>query len=69
MASRDDSRDSQQRGQSYRDFTIRAMRSGVQGYYAFLRGKRVTYLGRKGDQHTEWFPGAAPGSAPSPDNR
>jgi len=31
---------------------------GVQGYFAFLRGQRVTYLGRAGDQHTEWFPGA-----------
>jgi hypothetical protein len=24
----------------------------------FLRGKRVTYWGRTGDQHTEWFPDA-----------
>jgi hypothetical protein len=32
----------------------------VQGYFAFLRGKRVTYLGRNGDAHTEWFPGAQP---------
>ena len=32
-------------------------RGGVQGYIAFLRGKRVTYWGRTGDQHTEWFPG------------
>ena len=31
------------------------MRGGVQGYFAFLRGQRVTYLGRQGDQHTEWF--------------
>jgi uncharacterized protein YbcV (DUF1398 family) len=52
--------DSQQNGQKYRDFTSRAMAAGVQGYYAFLRGQRVTYLGRRGDQHTEWFPGAAP---------
>jgi uncharacterized protein YbcV (DUF1398 family) len=52
--------DSQQNGQHYRDFTIRAMRAGVQGYIAFLRGKRVTYWGRDGDQHTEWFPGAKP---------
>ncbi|MFT3880125.1 MAG: DUF1398 family protein [Gemmatales bacterium] len=50
--------DSQQHGQKFRDFTRRAMAAGVQGYYAFLRGKRVTYLGRAGDQHTEWFPGA-----------
>ena len=52
--------DSQQNNQSYRDFTQRAMRAGVQGYFAFLRGQRVTYFGRQGDQHTEWFPGAKP---------
>lgn len=52
--------DSQQHGQKYRDFTRRAMEAGVQGYFAFLRGKRVTYFGRQGDQHTEWFPGARP---------
>lgn len=52
--------DSQQNHQPYRDFTIRAMQAGVQGYMAFLRGKRVTYWGRGGDQHTEWFPGAGP---------
>ncbi|HXD00677.1 MAG TPA: DUF1398 domain-containing protein [Verrucomicrobiae bacterium] len=52
--------DSQRNGQKYRDFTRRAMESGVQGYFAFLRGKRVTYFGRQGDEHTEWFPGAAP---------
>jgi uncharacterized protein YbcV (DUF1398 family) len=52
--------DSQQKGQKYREFSQRAMRAGVQGYFAFLRGQRVTYLGRQGDQHTEWFPGAEP---------
>jgi uncharacterized protein YbcV (DUF1398 family) len=52
--------DSQQNGQPYRDFSKRAMRAGVQGYMAFLRGQRVTYWGRSGDQHTEWFPGAKP---------
>lgn len=50
--------DSQRHGQRYRDFTRRVMAAGVQGYFAFLYGKRVTYLGRQGDQHTEWFPGA-----------
>jgi len=50
--------DSQRNGQPYRDFTRRAMEAGVQGYFAFLRGQRVTYFGRQGDQHTEWFPGA-----------
>jgi hypothetical protein len=34
------------------------MAAGVQGHFAFLRGQRVTYLGRTGDQHTEGFPGA-----------
>lgn len=52
--------DSQRNHQNYRDFTRRAMEAGVQGYFAFLHGKRVTYLGRQGDQHTEWFPGAGP---------
>ncbi len=60
QALRDDIRDSQQNDQHYRDFTARAMRAGVQGYFAFLRGQRVTYLGRTGDQHTEWFPGTGP---------
>ncbi len=52
--------DSQQNGQHYREFTVRAMKAGVQGYFAFLRGTRVTYWGRSGDQHTEWFPGTGP---------
>lgn len=52
--------DSQHHQQSYRDFTQRAMQAGVQGYMAFLRGQRVTYWGRDGGQHTEWFPSAAP---------
>ena len=48
------------RASTNRDFSRRAMQAGVQGYFAFLRGKRVTYLGRDGNQHTEWFPGAEP---------
>ncbi|HVY69300.1 MAG TPA: DUF1398 domain-containing protein [Verrucomicrobiae bacterium] len=60
-ALRADILDSQRNGQKYRDFTRRAMAAGTQGYFAFLRGKRVTYFGRQGDQHTEWFPGTAPG--------
>lgn len=52
--------DSQLHGQHFQDFTTRAMRAGVQGYIAFLRGQRVTYWGRNGDQHIEWFPGAKP---------
>lgn len=52
--------DSQRHGQKYRDFSRRVMTAGVQGYIAYLRGQRVTYWGRQGDQHTEWFPGAQP---------
>src|SRR3546814_196780 len=55
--------DSQQNGQKFRQFCTRAMSAGVQGYFAFLRGRRVTYLGRSGDQHVEWFPGAKPSDA------
>ncbi len=51
--------DSQTKNQPYRSFTRRAMEAGVQGYFAFLRGGRVTYLGRQGDSHTEWFPDSA----------
>jgi uncharacterized protein YbcV (DUF1398 family) len=54
-------RDSQLHGQKFREFSRRVMAAGVQGYFAFLRGRRVMYLGRQGDQHVEWFPGAAPG--------
>ena len=56
--------DSQRNGQKFRDFSHRVMTAGVHGYYAFLRGRRVTYLGRQGDQHTEWFPGAGPVTDP-----
>lgn len=55
--------DSQQHGQKFRAFCERAIRAGVQGYFSFLRGQRVTYLGRQGDQHVEWFPGAQPRDA------
>lgn len=55
--------DSQMHGQKFRQFCARAMVAGVQGYFAFLRGQRVTYLGRSGDQHVEWFPGAKPSDA------
>lgn len=55
--------DSQQHGQKFRAFCERAMRAGVQGYIAYLRGRRVSYFGRQGDQHTEWFPGARPSDA------
>jgi uncharacterized protein YbcV (DUF1398 family) len=50
--------DSQRNNQTYRDFSRRVMQAGVQSYFAFFRGKRVTYLARNGEQHIEWFPGA-----------
>jgi uncharacterized protein YbcV (DUF1398 family) len=55
--------DSQQHGQKYRQFCVRALMAGVQSYFAFLRGQRVLYIGRQGDQHVEWFPGAEHKSA------
>lgn len=56
-------RDSQQHGQKFTVFCQRATQAGVQGYLAFLRGQRVMYLGRQGDQLVEWFPGARPTDA------
>lgn len=50
--------DSQQNSQKFREFSHRAAEAGVAGYFAFLRGQRVTYFGRQGDHHVEWFPGA-----------
>ena len=50
--------DSQENGQKFMDFSRRAALAGVAGYFAFLRGQRVTYFGRQGDHHVEWFPGA-----------
>jgi uncharacterized protein YbcV (DUF1398 family) len=55
--------DSQRNGQEFRQFSHRAVLAGVQGYYAFLRVQRVMYLGRQGEQHIEWFPGAKPPDA------
>jgi uncharacterized protein YbcV (DUF1398 family) len=52
--------DSQANGQKYRDFCRRAMLAGVQSYSVFLSGQRVMYVGRQGEHHVEWFPGAAP---------
>jgi uncharacterized protein YbcV (DUF1398 family) len=56
--------DSQRNGQTYREFARRTMAGGVQDYIAFVRGKRVTYRGRTGDQHMEWFPGSEPDQPP-----
>jgi uncharacterized protein YbcV (DUF1398 family) len=43
---------------SYGEFSKGVIDGGVTNYWAFLAGKRVIYMGRFGDFHTEWFPGA-----------
>jgi uncharacterized protein YbcV (DUF1398 family) len=40
----------------YPEFVKRAAEAGVIGYWAFLTGKNVTYVGRKGELHVEQFP-------------
>jgi len=40
----------------YPEFVRRATAAGVSGYRAFLTGRRVIYVGRKGEQHIEEFP-------------
>jgi uncharacterized protein YbcV (DUF1398 family) len=40
----------------YPEFVKRATAAGVIGYWAFLTGKNVTYIGRKGEIHVEHFP-------------
>jgi uncharacterized protein YbcV (DUF1398 family) len=42
----------------YPEFVKRSMAAGVVGYWAFLSGKKVLYLGRKGESHMEEFPRA-----------
>lgn len=40
----------------YPEFVKQATGAGVAGYRACLTGKRVVYIGRKGDLHVEEFP-------------
>jgi uncharacterized protein YbcV (DUF1398 family) len=48
-----------QRGELlYPQFVERTKAVGCVGYFVLLTGKCVQYLGRKGEMHTEWFPGA-----------
>ena len=42
----------------YPEFVQLATAAGVVGYWAFLTGRKVVYFGRKGEMHTEMFPGA-----------
>jgi uncharacterized protein YbcV (DUF1398 family) len=48
-----------QRGEiMYPQFTRQVLAAGCVGYFVQISGQRVQYFGRKGDVHTEWFPGA-----------
>jgi uncharacterized protein YbcV (DUF1398 family) len=42
----------------YPEFVKRSTAAGVIAYWAFLTGKKVVYLGRKGEMHVEEFPRA-----------
>lgn len=47
-----------QRGEiMYPQFTRQALAAGCVGYFVQITGKCVQYFGRKGEVHTEWFPG------------
>lgn len=43
---------------SYPEFINEIMKAGTYGYIAYLRGRRVVYLGRTGEMHIEHFPPA-----------
>jgi uncharacterized protein YbcV (DUF1398 family) len=48
-----------QRGEIiYPQFTQQVMAAGCVGYFVLITGQRVHYFGRRGEIHTEWFPGA-----------
>ena len=44
----------------YPQFIVRAINAGAAAYRVFITGRRVLYLGRKGDIHVEHFPPAKP---------
>ncbi|HTV17126.1 MAG TPA: hypothetical protein VMG12_00605 [Polyangiaceae bacterium] len=46
-----------QRGEvKYPEFVQRAITSGCIGYFVFIAGRHVRYLGRRGEDHVEHFP-------------
>ena len=46
-----------QRGEvEYPDFVRRAMAAGCIGYFVWIAGRHVRYLGRRGEDHVERFP-------------
>lgn len=42
----------------YPEFTRQALDAGCVGYFVQIAGRCVQYFGRRGEVHTEWFPGA-----------
>jgi uncharacterized protein YbcV (DUF1398 family) len=61
-AIRDAIREAQQNvpGYTYRGFCDKVTAAGCAGYLVSLPGRRVLYIGRTGETHTEYFPGTAP---------
>lgn len=51
-------------GYTYKGFCAKVARAGCAGYLVSFPGKRVLYYGRTGETHTEYFPGAQPGTTP-----
>ncbi len=49
---------SQRRELAYPEFLRRIVRAGCFSYVAFLAGRQVMYLGRRGQLHVERFPGS-----------
>lgn len=49
-------RQSQQGQIGYKAFLARILEAGCVYYIAYLAGRRVVYLGRKGEMHVEEFP-------------
>ncbi len=48
-----------QRGEvRYPEFLTRTRASGCVGYFVWIAGRQVQYFGRRGEVHTEYFPGA-----------
>jgi len=52
-------RASQQKEIGYPEFLHRVMAAGCVAYFAYLRGRQVTYTSRLGDQHVERFPASS----------
>lgn len=53
-------RGSQEGRIKYPEFVELSMKAGCVGYVVWIQGKKVTYFGRRGEIHTEYFPGAQP---------